>query len=107
MGTLADAQEGRLPCDLPAADIHRLTSAARPGFGLAASIRHRHRSAETRHHERHGHQRIMLTAPMRRSSSGSPGKLAAVGGWRPMPSVTLYLHQETSKEFPESAQREP
>jgi hypothetical protein len=35
-------------------------------------------------------------------SSGSPGKLAAVGGRRPVPGATLYLHQETSKYFPES-----
>ena len=43
-----------------------------------------------------------MTAPMRMSSSGSPGKLAAGGGRRPVPDATLYPHKETSKYFPES-----
>jgi hypothetical protein len=44
----------------------------------------------------------MMTARMRMNSSGSPGKLAAAGGWRRCLILTLYLQQKTSKYFPES-----
>ena len=45
---------------------------------------------------------IAMTAPMRMSSSGSPGKLAAGGGRCPVPDATPYVYKETSKYFPES-----
>ena len=45
---------------------------------------------------------IMMTTPMGMRSSGSPGKLAAVCGLRPVLMFKLYQHQETSKYFPES-----
>jgi len=35
-------------------------------------------------------------------SSGSPGQLAAVGGWLPVPAFTLRLQHETSNDFPET-----
>jgi hypothetical protein len=45
---------------------------------------------------------IVMTASVRICSSGSPGKLAADGGRRPVPDARLYPHRETSKYFPES-----
>jgi hypothetical protein len=73
----------------------------RPGSWPAASIRHRHGRPGR------GIASVMGTddhddrADAHRSS-GSPGKLAAVGGRRPVPDATLYQHRETSKFFPES-----
>ena len=63
----------------------------RDGRGPAASIRHRTvgRDAALR---ASWSAAIVPTAPMRMSSSGSPGKLAAAGGRRPVPDATLYQH---------------
>ncbi len=44
---------------------------------------------------------IMMIAPPGMRSSGSPGKLAAVGDLRPVDNFKLYPNHETSKHFPE------
>ena len=93
--------QGRPPCGLDVAGLHRVIAAAGRDPGPAASTRHRHvgRDAALR---ASWSAAIVMTAPMRMSSSGSPGKLAAGGGRRPVPEATLYPHKETSKYFPES-----
>jgi hypothetical protein len=45
---------------------------------------------------------VMMTAPVCMRSSGSPGKLAAVCGLRPVLDQNLYLQQLTSNVFPET-----
>jgi hypothetical protein len=92
--------QGRPPCGLDVAGLHRVTAAASrilagqlpPGTGTVgrdAALRASWSAA------------IVMTAPVRMSSSGSPGKLAAAGGRGPVPDATLYPHRETSKFFPE------
>jgi hypothetical protein len=73
----------------------------RARIGPAASIRHRHRRPGR------GIASVVGTSDGddragAHRSSGSPGKLAAGGGRRPVPEATLYPHRETSKFFPES-----
>jgi hypothetical protein len=90
---LADAQLGRrrLPYGFDVAGLHRFIAAAGrilagqlpPGTGIVgrdAALRASWSAA------------FVMTAPMGMSSSGSPGKLAADGGRRPVPDVTLYPH---------------
>jgi hypothetical protein len=50
-----------------------VTVTAGPGSWPGSIDQDRAESAETRHCERHGHQPITVTAPMRTGSSGSPG----------------------------------
>ena len=80
---------GRPSCGLDVAGLHRVTAAAGQDPGPAASIRHRHRqpgrgvaSVVSRDAALRASwaPTIVMTAPMRMSSSGSPGKLAAAGG---------------------------
>jgi hypothetical protein len=49
--------QGRPPCGHGVAGIHRVTAAARPGSWPGSVHQAPARSAETRHCERHGHQR--------------------------------------------------
>ena len=49
--------QGRAPCGLDVAGLHRVTAAARPGSWPGSVHQAPARSAGTRHCERHGHQR--------------------------------------------------
>ena len=69
--------QGRPPCGIDVAGIHRVTAAARPGSWTGGVHQAPAVSAETRHCERHGHHDHDDRADAHRSS-GSPGKLAAV-----------------------------
>jgi hypothetical protein len=55
------------------------TAGCRPGPSLAACMGHRSSQPDARHREHH-ETAIMTTRPLRMSSSGSAGSLAAVGG---------------------------
>ena len=77
--------QGRPPCGLDVAGIHRVTAAGRPGSWpgqLPSGTGTVGRDAALR---ASWAPTIVMTAPMRMSSSGSPGKLAAVGGRCPVP----------------------